>query len=60
MIDGQIKLAQSRRECFKPFEIFRATFLLPSEIALEKIMQYEAHLSREGNPPFEVTEQFGA
>ena len=47
MIDGQIKLAQSRLECLKPFEIFRATFSLPSEIVLETIMHYEAHLSRE-------------
>ncbi len=47
MIDERIKLAQNRRDYLKPFEIFRATFSLPSEIALEKIMQYEAHLSRE-------------
>jgi hypothetical protein len=47
MIDGQIKLAQSRLECLKPFEIVRATFSLPSEIVLEKIMHYEGHLSRE-------------
>ena len=46
-LDAQMGWAESRPECFKPFENARAVFSFPSEIALEKIMHYEAHLGRE-------------
>jgi hypothetical protein len=47
MIDSQIRWAEKRRECLKPFEDFRAIWSFPSEIGLEKIMRYESHLGRE-------------
>jgi hypothetical protein len=47
MLDAQIRWAESRRGCLKPFENARAVLSFPSEIALEKIMRYEAHLGRE-------------
>jgi hypothetical protein len=47
MLDQQIRWAERRVQCLKPFETFRAALLFPSEIAIEKIMLYEAHLGRE-------------
>ena len=47
MLDAQIKWAESRRECLKPYEDMRAVLSFPSEVAQEKIMRYEAHLGRE-------------
>lgn len=47
MLDAQIRWAESRRACLKPYEDARAVLTFPSEVALEKIMRYEAHLGRE-------------
>jgi hypothetical protein len=47
ILDAQIKWAERRRECLKPYEDIRAVLTFPSEVALEKIMRYEAHLGRE-------------
>ena len=47
MLEAQIKWAERRRERRKPYEDIRAVLSFPSEIALEKIMRYEAHLGRE-------------
>ncbi len=50
LIDTQISWAECRRQILKPFEdilrLSRAASLFPSEIALEKIIRYEAHLGR--------------
>jgi hypothetical protein len=47
MLDDEIRWAESRQECPKPFEDFRAISSFPSDIGLEKMMRYEAHLGRE-------------
>lgn len=47
MLDEQIRWAESRQECLKPFEDLRAISSFPSDIGLEKMMRYEAHLGRE-------------
>jgi hypothetical protein len=51
LIDGHIQCVQAVLQIQKPFEDMlvrsRMTSLFPSEIALEKIMLYEAHLGRE-------------
>ena len=47
ILDAQIKWAENRRECLKPYEDIRAVLPFPSEVALDKIMRYEAHLGRE-------------
>ena len=47
MLDEQIRWAEGRRECLKPFEDIRAILSFPSDIGLEKMMRYEAHLGRE-------------
>ena len=47
MLDDEIRWAESRKECLKPFEDLRAISSFPSDIGLEKMMRYEAHLGRE-------------
>ena len=47
MLDDEIRWAESRQECLKPFEDLRAISSFPSDIGLEKMMRYEAHLGRE-------------
>ena len=47
ILDAQIKWAERRRDCLKPYEDIRAVLSFPSEVAMEKIMRYEAHLGRE-------------
>lgn len=47
ILDAQIEWAENRRECLNPYEDVRAVLTFPSEVALEKIMRYEAHLGRE-------------
>ena len=51
MIDTQIRWAECRRQILKPFEeilrLSRVDSLFPSEMAVQKTIRYEVHLSRE-------------
>jgi hypothetical protein len=47
MLEEQIRWAESRRVCLRPFEDSRAILSFPSDIGLEKMMRYESHLGRE-------------